>query len=149
MSSEALFPHDIDCFVAIVPQQDVSRNFLAKVNKNADTIAINLALLLFLVWRFYLQKENRHHVFTIIFDTVGVFFNQRQIANDNRLKVVWDIILRGFSVLATTTLSAFVFKNLIEADSMEINTVDELVTSNLRIYAADYLKYQDIWQYMM
>lgn len=84
----------------------------------------------------------------IIFDTIGVFLNQIRISNDNRAKVVWDINLRAFSVLATTMLSACIFKSLMTGDDHEINTVDDLVKSNLNIYAPNYLRFQETWVYM-
>ncbi len=148
VSTEALFPHDTDCLTTIVPRQGYTNHFLRKTTKNADTIAICLALVLFIICRMNLQKEGYYQVFMISFNTIGVFLNQIRIPNDNRIKVAWDINLRGFSLLATTALSAIVFKSLITASSNEINTIDDLIESNLTIFAPDYLKNQDIWQYI-
>lgn len=116
--------------------------------KHADTIAIFIVLLLFVIARIFLQKGTWHRGFVIAFEAVGVFLNQIRISNNNQVKVAWDINLRAFSLLATTALSAIIFKNLIAASRDEINTIDHLVKSNLTIYAPDYLKQQEIWGYM-
>lgn len=148
MSTEVLFPHGIDCLTAIVPQQHQSHDFIRRLVTNANTMCICLTLLLFTLWRLLLQKHIWNNVFLILFYTIGVFLNQSRIRNDNRMKVAWDINLRAFSVLATTTLSAIVFKYLITADHNDINTIDDLLESNLTIYAPNYLKTHEIWQYV-
>lgn len=148
MTSEALFPHDIDCLTAIVPQQEISNHFLHKLVLYADAQAICIALLLFIVFRIILQKARWSESSTILFKTFGVFLNQNRIENDNQVKSAWEINLRGFSLLATTALSTFIFKSIITADSREINTIDNLIASNLTIYAPNYLRRQDIWANM-
>lgn len=148
LKSEALYPHDTYCLTAIVPQQGFSDHFLRKVVNNADTQAIFVVLFLFIIFRIILQKANWHQGFIISIKTFGVFLNQGRIDNDNQIEVAWDINLRGFSLLATTALSAIIFKSLMNAENNEINTIDDLIASNLTIYAPDYLRNQDIWVHM-
>lgn len=160
VSTEALFHHSIDCLTAIVPHQHVTNDFLRKVVLNPNTFGIGFTLLLFIVWRLFLNakmvftvRKNGfnyigHYFVVIFFQTLGVFLNQSSVVNNNRMKVAWDINLRTFSVFATTVLSAIVFRNLIALDSNDINTIDDLIRSKLTIYAPDYLKKQDIWQHI-
>lgn len=149
LSTEALFTHDTDCLAAVVPQQEISNRFLQNVVNYADTEAIGFALLLFIIVRIFLQKESWHRGFMIAFKTVGVFLNQNKILNANPVQLAWDINLRVFSLLATTALSAIIFQSLIAAeDSNEINTIDDLVKSNLPVYAPNYLRNQEIWTHL-
>lgn len=145
ITSETAYPHDTTCLTIIVPQQSLSNQFFLKVMNYADTQAICAALLLFIIFRIIHQKASWHQGVILSIKTIGVFLNQSKIENDSQIKVAWDINLRVFSLLATTALSAIIFKSLVAIDRNEINTIDDLFASNLTVYAPDYLQRQDIW----
>lgn len=141
--TESLYPHEKDCLVVMVPKQNEFANFLRKVMKNSEIQSICIALLLFAIVRIIIQKSAWWQWLSILIKSLAIFFNQDRIPNKNGIEVAWDINLRGFSLLATIVLSVIIYKDLITTHYVEIDTIDDLVSSNLTIYAPDFFQEDD------
>ncbi|XP_037025484.1 uncharacterized protein LOC119066900 [Bradysia coprophila] len=145
LKTEGLYPHEKDCLVAMVPKQSNSEHFLEKIIREPDIQSIFLALILFAIVRMIIGKSSWKHWVSISIKSLGIFLNQDKILNKTRIEVAWDMNLRGFSVLATIALSVITYKNLMSKKYVEIDTIDELIASNLTILAPDYLKNEELW----
>lgn len=140
LKTENLYPHEKDCLVIMVPKQSHLEHFLQKIIKNSDIQSICIALMLFTIVRIIIQKPSWKLWISILIKSLGIFLNQDKIQNETSVEVAWDINLRGFSVLATIALSVIIYKNLISKEYVEINTIEDLIASNLTIFAPDFLR---------
>ncbi|KAJ6630889.1 hypothetical protein Bhyg_16545 [Pseudolycoriella hygida] len=140
LKTEHLYPHERDCLVIMVPKQSNLKNFLEKIMKNSDILSIFLALILFAIVRIIIEKSTWKQWITIFIKTLGVFLSQEEIRNANNVEVAWDMNLRGFSLFATITLSCIIYTNLVNQQPVEIDTIDDLIASNLTIHAPDFLQ---------
>lgn len=139
-STEHLYPHERECVVVIVPKQKKPDDFLTKVTRNGDIQSIGLAMVTLVIVRIMIEKAPYRKWFDIGYKTFGTLFNQAVIRDDNFLESAWTNILKGFSAIATITLSAIIYNNLVNDKFSEIDTIDELVASNLTAVAPDSLK---------
>ncbi len=139
-STEHLYPHERECVVVIVPKQKKPDNFLTKVTRNGDIQSIGLAMFTLIIARILIEKAPYRKWFAIGYKTFGILFNQAVIRNDNFLESTWTNIVKGFSAIATITLSAIIYNNLVNDQYDEIDTIDELIASNLTAIAPDSLK---------
>ncbi|KAJ6646287.1 hypothetical protein Bhyg_01498, partial [Pseudolycoriella hygida] len=140
LKTEHLYPHERDCLVVMVPKQSNLKNFLEKIMKNSDIISIFIALILFAIVRIIIEKSTWKQWITIFIKTLGVFLSQEEIRNANNVEVAWDMNLRGFSGLATIALSVIIYTNLVNQQPVEIDTIDDLIASNLTVFAPDFLQ---------
>lgn len=140
LQTENLYPHEKDCLVIMVPKQSNLEHFLQKVIKNSDIQSIGIALLLFTIARIIIQRPSWKMWISVFIKSIGIFLNQDKIQNDTAVENAWDINLRGFSVLATIALSVIIYKNLISKEYVEIDTIEELIASNLTIFAPNFLQ---------
>lgn len=143
LKTENLYPHEKDCLVIMVPKQSNLEHFLQKIIKNADIQSICIALILFTIVRIIIQRPSWKQWISIFIKSLGIFLNQDTLQNETSVEVAWDINLRGFSVLATITLSVIIYKNLISKEYVEINTIEDLIASNLTIFAPNFLQNDD------
>lgn len=140
LKTEHLYPHEKDCLVIMVPKQSKMEHFLHKIIKNPDIAAVCIALVLFTIVRIIIQKLSWKHWISIFIKSLGIFLNQATIRNESSVEAAWDINLRGFSVLATIAMSVIIYKNLISKEYVEIDTIEDLIASNLTIFAPDFLE---------
>ncbi len=140
LSTARLYPHERECVVVIVPKQKKPDNFLTKVTRNGDIQSVGLAMFTLIITRIMIEKAPYRKWFTIAYQTFGILFNQVAITNDNFLESAWTNIVKGFSTIATIALSAIIYNNLVNDQYDEIDTIEELITSNLTAIAPDFLK---------
>lgn len=133
LSTERLYPHDTDCLVFVVPQQIELENFFKKFMRNGNIQSICCVLLLFVVVRIIIQRAFFDQWLSITFNTLRLFLVQGRIENRNAVEVAWTNILCGYSLIAITTISAILYKSLINMQHKEIDTISELIASDLTV----------------
>lgn len=141
-NTERLYPHDKSCLLVVVPQETGIQNFMQKIGKNGDVQSICCVLLMFALVRIVIRRANVDEWFTIVFRTLQFCLIQGQILDRNAVEAAWTIILRGFSVIAVSTISAILYKSLINVQPRQIDTVADLVASNLPVCIPDTLSSQ-------
>lgn len=141
-NSERLYPHDTDCLLVIVPKQLKVQNFLRKVVKHGDVQWMCSALLMLVIVRIIIQRASVDEWFSIIFKTLQFFLIQGNMFNRNAVEAAWTIILRFFSVTAIATISAILFKSLVNAQPRQIDTVEDLMAENMPVYIPESLSSQ-------
>lgn len=141
-TSEGLYPHDKHCFLIIVPEQVKVQNFLTEVFNHGDVQSICFALLMFVLFRILIQRAYLNEWLSITFKTVQLFLVQGEIANRTVVESAWSIILRGFSVIAISTISAILFNSLVNVQPRQIDTIADLISSNLTVYIPESLSSQ-------
>lgn len=142
VTSERLYPHDKHCFLIVVPEQMNVQDFLHQVFKHGDVQSICLALLIFASLRITIQRAQLGEWVSIIFKTLQMFLVQGHIVNRNAIEAAWTNILRGFSFIAISTTSAILFKSLVNVRSHQIDTVADLINSNLTVFVPESLSSQ-------
>lgn len=141
-STDRLYPHGKDCLLIIVPRQYQVGNFITRVLKHGDMQSICAVLLLFVFVRIIIQKAFWYEWFLIALKTLQWFLAQGPILNRNTLEAVWSHILRGFSLFGVTTISAILYNSLINVQQGEIDTIEDLIASNLSVAVPDTLAHQ-------
>lgn len=142
LNLERLYPHEKDCLLVIVPKQHNIGNFLSKVFKHGDVQSICWALLVLALVRIAIQRAYLDEWFSIVFSTLQFFLSQGKISNRNSIESAWTNILRGFSVIAISTISAILFKSLVDAKPRQIDTVEDLISSKIDIFIPESLSSQ-------
>lgn len=140
LTTEHLYPHERDCVVVIVPKQKKPEFFLEKIIKNGDIQSIGMAILVLILIRILIERASYGKWFTIAFRTIGILFNQVGMKNYNFLESAWTNIVKGFSTIATIALSAIIYNHLVNDQYDEIDTIDELIDSNLTLLAPIFLR---------
>lgn len=143
LKTESLYPHEKDCVVVMVPKQLSLEEFLQKIVKEPDIQSICIVLIMFAIARIIIQKSPWKLWTAIFIKTLGIFLNQDKISNDTSAQLAWDMNLRGFSVLATIALSVFIYKNLMSKEYVEIDSIEDLIASNLTIFAPDSFQHDE------
>lgn len=142
LTTEQLYPHERDCVVVIVPKQKKLDDFLAKVIRNGDIQSVGIAMVTLIITRILIERASHRKWFAIAFRTFGILFNQATIRNHNFFESAWTNIVNGFSTIATIALAAIIYNNLINYKYIEIDTIDELIASNLTVIAPTFLRTQ-------
>lgn len=142
VTSERLYPHDMHCFLIVVLDQMKIQNFLHHVFKHGDVQSICIALLVFALIRITIQRAYVDEWFSIVFKTLQLFLVQGQIVNRNGIEAAWTVVLRGFSFIAISTTSAILFKSLVNVQPNQIDTVADLIKSNLTVFIPESLSSQ-------
>lgn len=140
LTTEQLYPHERDCVVVIVPKQTKPDDFLTKIMRNGDIQSVGIAMLTLILIRILIERASSSRWFVIAFRTLGILFNQMIMKNSNFLESAWTNIVKGFSTIATIALSAIIYHNLVHDEYKEIDTVDELIASNLSVMAPTFLE---------
>lgn len=138
--TDELYPHDKECLTFFVPQQLRIQNFLKKVISHGDVQSISVALLMFVLVRIIIQRATWNDLHSITFNTIQLFLAQGKIVNRNAIEEAWANILRGFSLFAIITISAILFKSLLNVKHNDIDTIADLIASNLTIVVPQSLK---------
>lgn len=141
-NTDQLYPHGKDCLLIIVPRQYQIGNFFASFLKNGDIQSIGIALSMFVFVRILIQKAFFHEWFLIAFKTLQQFLVQGNMLNHNAVEAAWSNILRGFSVFGITAISAILYNSLINVQHSEIDTIEDLIASNLSVAVPDTLHHQ-------
>lgn len=141
-NSEILYPHDRDCLLVIVPKQLKVQNFLRKVVKHSDVQWMCCVLLTLVIVRIIIQRARMDEWFSIIFKTLQLFLVQGQMYNRNAVEAAWTVILRCFSVVAIATISAILFKSLVNVQPRQIDTVADLLAENIPVFIPESLRSQ-------
>lgn len=92
-----------------------------------------IALMLFVVVGVIILKSDWKQWFRMVFRRLGIFVSEDRTPVKISSGKAWDINLRVISVLATVTLSVIIFQNLLSKVYVEMDTLDELIASNLTI----------------
>lgn len=142
LNTERLYPHDTDCFLVVVPKQFKIQNFLKKVILNGDVQSIFCALVAFALVRIIIQRADSDEWFSITYKTLQFFLIQGQMVNRNSIEAAWNIILRGFSVIAISTTSAILYNSLVNIQHHEIDSIEDLISSNLTVFIPESSKSQ-------
>ena len=142
LNTERLYPHDTDCFLAVVPKQLKIRNFLKKVILNGDVQSICCALAAFALVRIIIQRAGSDEWFSITYKTLQLFLIQGQMVDRNSIEAAWNIILRGFSVIAISTISAILYKTMVNIQHSEIDSIADLISSKMDIFIPESLSSQ-------
>lgn len=138
--TEALYPHDMECLRFFVPQQFKIENVIKKFIQHGDVQAIGFALVVFVLARIFIQRAYWKDWHSITLNTLQFFLAQGQINNQNAVEDAWANILRGFSLFAISTISAILYKSLVQVQPHEIDTVADLIASNLTIIVPESLR---------
>lgn len=147
--TESLYPYSKVCAVVLVPKQLNMANFVVKIVKEPDIYSIGIAVILFAIARIILQRTIWKQWIFVLIKTWGVFWNQAKLKNVTSIEIAWDINLRAFSLFATVALSVIIFKNLMSQEYDEIDTVDQLIASNLTIVAPNFYQNDDgFWSHL-
>lgn len=142
LNTERLYPHELDCVVVIVPKQKQPDNFLTKVVRNGDIQSVGIAMTTLTIARMLIEKASYIKWFSIAFRSFGILFNQVTMKDNNRFESAWTNIVKGFSTITTIALSAIIYNNLVKDQYNEINSIDELIASNLTVLAPQFLEHQ-------
>lgn len=142
LTTERLYPHERDCAVVIVPKQKKPDDFLTKIIRNGDIQSVGIAMVTLTITRILIEKVSHRKWFAIAFRTFGLFFNQVVMRDGSSFESSWTNIVKGFSVIATTALSAIIYNNLVNDKYNEIDTIDQLIASNLTVLAPTFLQQQ-------
>lgn len=140
--TDRLYPHGKDCLLIIVPRQYQLGNFFARIVKHGDIQSIGVVLMMFVLARIVIRKAYVDEWFLIAFETLQMFLVQGTIINRNAVEAAWSNILRGFSVFGITAISAILYKSLINVEHGEIDTIEDLIASNLSVAVPDTLSHQ-------
>lgn len=141
-STQRLYPHGKDCLLIIVPRQYQVGNFFTRFVKHGDIQLIGVVLTMFVIVRIIIRKAFLDEWFLIAFKTLQMFLVQGEIANRNAVEAAWSNILRGFSLFGVTAISAILYKSLINVEHGEIDTIEDLIASNLSVAVPDTLSHQ-------
>lgn len=141
-STERLYPHGKDCLLIIVPRQYQVGSFLTRVLKHGDIQSIGIVLMLFVLVRIIIQKAFWYEWFSIAFKSLQLFLAQGEISDRNAVEGAWSSILGGFSVFGITAISAILYNSLINVRHGEIDTIEDLIASNLNVAVPDTLAHQ-------
>lgn len=141
-NSERLYPHDKDCLLVIVPKQLRVQNFLKKVIKHGEVQSICCGLLVLLIARIVIQRANLDEWFSIIFKAFQFFLIQGKMFNRNGIEAAWTVIFRCFSVIAISTVSAILFKSLVNVHPRQIDSIADLVAKNITVFVPESLSSQ-------
>lgn len=141
-STDVLYPHGKDCLLIIVPRQYQVGNFFTRVLKHGDMQSICAALLLFVLVRIIIQRAFWNEWFLIAFKTLQWFLAQGVILDRNAIEAAWSHILRGFSLFGVTIISAILYNSLVNIQHGEIDTIEDLIASNLSVAVPDTLSHQ-------
>lgn len=141
-NTERLYPHGKDCLLIIVPRQYQVGNFFTTVVKHGDIQSIGIVLTIFVLVRIIIRKAHFNEWFLIAFKTLQMFLVQGDILNRNSVEAAWSNILRGFSLFGITAVSAILYKSLINVEHGEIDTIEDLIASNLTVAVPDTLFHQ-------
>lgn len=142
LSTERLYPHGEECVVVIVPKQNKPDNFLTKFTDNGDVQSVGLAMLTLIIARILIERASYRKWFAISFTTFGLLFNQAVVRNENFIESAWTNIVKGFSAISTIALSAIIYNNLVNDRYSEIDTIKDLIASNLTVIAPTFLQTQ-------
>lgn len=140
LTTEPLYPHERDCAVVIVPKQKRPDDFLAKIIRNGDIKSVGIAMVTLTILRILIERASHRKWFAIAFRTFGMFFSQVVMRDGNSIESSWTNIVKGFSAIATTVLSAIIYNNLVNDKYHEIDTIDQLIASNLTVLAPTFLR---------
>lgn len=141
-NTDSLYPHGKDCLLIIVPRQSQIGNLFTTVAKHGDIQTIGIVLAMFVLLRIIIQKSPFDQWFLIIFKTLQVFLAQGHMVNHNAAEATWSNNLRGFSLFGITTISAIICKSMINVEHGEIDTIKDLIASNLSVAVPDTLQHQ-------
>lgn len=140
--TDRLYPHGKDCLLIIVPRQYRVGNFFTRVVKHGDIQSIGIVLTMFVFVRILMRRAFLDEWFFIAFKTLQLFLVQGEIVNRNAVEAAWANILRGFSLFGVTAISAILYKSLINVEHGEIDTIEDLIASNLSVAVPDTLRHQ-------
>ncbi|KAJ6640547.1 CD9 antigen [Pseudolycoriella hygida] len=141
-NTDKLYPHGKDCLLVIVPRQYQVSNFLTRVVRRGEIQSIAIVLTFFVLVRIIIKKAFLDEWFLIAFKTLQVFLSQGGIFNHNGLEAAWSNILRGFSLFGITAISAILYNCLIKVQHGEIETIEDLIASNLSVAVPNTLSHQ-------
>lgn len=140
--TDRLYPHGKDCLLIIVPRQYQVGNLFTTVVKNGDIQCIGIVLSMFVLARIIIEKALLREWFLVTFKTLQLFLSQGHVLNHNTAESAWSTLLRGFSLFGITTISAIICKNMISVQHKELDTIDDLIASNLSVAVPETLQHQ-------
>lgn len=108
--------------------------------RNGDIQSVGLAMLTLTITRILIERASYNKWFVISFRSFGILFNQVVMKDYNCLESAWTNVVKGFSAITTVALSAIIYNNLVNDQYDEIDTIDELIASNLTVLAPNFLQ---------
>lgn len=108
--------------------------------RNGDIQSVGIAMLTLTITRIVIERASYNKWFAISFRSFGILFNQVVMKDYNCLESAWTNVVKGFSTITTVALSSIIYKNLVNDQYDEIDTIDELIASNLTVLAPNFLQ---------
>lgn len=108
--------------------------------RNGDMQSVGIAMLTLTITRIVIERASYNKWFAISFRSFGILFNQVVMKDYNCLESAWTNVVKGFSTITTVALSSIIYKNLVNDQYDEIDTIDELIASNLTVLAPNFLQ---------
>lgn len=141
-TAEYAYPYMFNCIQVVVPLDTGKVPVLWLVMKNGHVQALLPVMLLFIAARLFVQKRTLgSDLHAIWFRTIGICMAQIDIGkSSNRLEMLWTIGLLIFSIIASATLGGIIYTKLVIVQTISnIDTLDELAKSNLKIFVVDFI----------
>lgn len=128
------YPHDSNCLVVLVPKAK-KNSFLLTIIQSKTVGLIFCVWLIFVILRIIISKRPAHLWISELLLTLGIFLSQHSIQNPkSKLELFWLIMVLVFTIIALALLAGDFYRSLVLPHyAMDINTIDQLIASNLTI----------------
>lgn len=134
-----LYPHGTDCLSVLVPKSKKKISFMYQVVRYDATLLIFITYLLFSILRIFMKCAPLSEWFLEFFKTLGFCLAQQKPRNlKSRRDYMWLGGVLMFSYVVVALLSSILYQSLVMSRfDPEIDTVEQLANSNLKIVVPD------------